>query len=81
MTNGVWKRRKKEYYTDLLEIIIEHNYRSKTPLSKKKLWQEINTIVKETEDEELNQNNITMDIFIQSPRNTQYTKRKKRRWK
>ena len=43
---------KEEYYTDLLETMIEHNDRSKTPLSKEKFQQAINTIVAETEDEE-----------------------------
>ena len=42
---------KEEYYTDLLETIIEHNNRSKTPFSKEKLRQAINTIVAETGDE------------------------------
>ena len=41
---------KEEYYTYLLENMIEHNYRSKTPLSKEKLWQVINMIVAETEE-------------------------------
>ena len=62
---------KEEYYTDLLGDIIEHNDRSKTPLSKEKLWQAINTIVVETEDEEweakLNTNNMTTDTFIHPP--------------
>ena len=36
----------------MLETMIEHNDRSKTPLSKEKFQQAINTIVAETEDEE-----------------------------
>ena len=53
----------------LLENMIEHNDRSKTPLSKENLRQAINTIVAETEDEERdtkrNANNVTTDTFIQ----------------
>ena len=55
----------------LLEAMIEHNDRSKTPLSKEKLWQAINTTVAETEDKERdaksNANNMTMDTLIQPP--------------
>ena len=47
--------------------MIEHIDRLKTPLSRNKLWQEINTIVEETEDEERNANNVTTDTFIQPP--------------
>ena len=53
-----------EYHTDMLENTIEHNDRTKTPLSKEKLWQEINTIVAETEEEGRNANNMTMESFI-----------------
>ena len=49
--------------------MIEHNDRSKKPLSKEKFQQAINTIVVETEDEERyakrNANNVTTDTFIQ----------------
>ena len=41
-----------EYYTDLLETMIEHNDRSNTPLSKEKLRKVINTILAETEEKE-----------------------------
>ena len=72
-----------EYYMDLLENMIEHNFRTKTPLSKEKLQQEINTIVAETEEEEHNANNETTDNFIHPlPHPTphdQYTKRENRR--
>ena len=52
---------------DMLETMTKHNDCSKTPLSKEKLQQVINTIVAETEDEELNANNGTTDTFIQTP--------------
>ena len=62
---------KEEYYTDLLETIIEHKDRSKTPLSKEKLWQAINTIVEEMEDEECdskhNNNYVITYTLIQPP--------------
>ena len=47
--------------------MIEHNDRSKTPLSKEKLRQGINKIVGEMEDEERNSNNVTTDTFIYPP--------------
>ena len=54
--------------------MIEHNDWSKKPLSKEKLWQAINTIVAETEDEERdakrNANNMITDTFIQPPATT-----------
>ena len=56
-----------EYYTDLLETMIEHKDGTNTPFSKDKLWQAINTIVVETEEKELNANNMTTDNFIQYP--------------
>ena len=40
-----------EYYTDMLETMIEHIYRTKTSFSKEKLLQVSNTIVAETEEE------------------------------
>ena len=49
------------------ETIIEHNDNSKTPLSKEKLQQAMNTIVAETEDGERNDKNVTTDTFIQPP--------------
>ena len=58
---------KEEYYTDLLETMIKHNYFSKTPLSKEKLLQGINTIVAETEDKERNINNGTTETLIRPP--------------
>ena len=57
---------KEEYYTDILETIIEHNDRSKTPFPKEKPRKAINTIVAETEDEERNANNVTTDTFIKN---------------
>ena len=56
-----------EYYTGLLETMLEHNDRTKTPLSKEKLQQEINIIVEETEEGKLNANNVTTDTFIHPP--------------
>ena len=58
---------KKEYFTGLLETMIGHNDRTKTPLSKEKLLQVINTIVTETEEEDLNVNNVTMETLIHPP--------------
>ena len=58
---------KEEYYTDLLETMIEHNDRSKTPLSKEKLQKAINTVVAETEDKKRNANNVNTDTFIHPP--------------
>ena len=64
----------------MLENTIEHNDRTKTPLSKEKLWQEINTIVAETEDEERdakrNANNMITDTFIQPQVTTNTTREK-----
>ena len=56
-----------EYYTDLLKNMIEHNDCTKTSFSKEKLWQVINMIVAETEEEERNANNVTTDTFIHPP--------------
>ena len=42
----------KEFFTVLLETMIEHNDRSNTPLSKEKLRKVINTILAETEEKE-----------------------------
>ena len=56
-----------EYLADMLETIIEHNDRTKTPLSKEKLQQEINKIVAETEKEECNANNVTKDTLFKLP--------------
>ena len=52
---------------DMLKTMIKHNDRSKTPFSKEKIRQAINTIVEETEDEERNTNNVTTDTFIHTP--------------
>ena len=40
-----------EYYTYLLEDIIEHNDRNDVPLSSEKLWQAVSKIMAETEEE------------------------------
>ena len=58
---------KEEYYMDLLQTMIEHNDRRKTLFSKEKLRKAINMIVSETEEEECNANNVTIDTFIQTP--------------
>ena len=40
-----------EYYTYLLEDIIENNGRNDVPLSSEKLWQAVSKIMAETEEE------------------------------
>ena len=56
-----------EYYMDMLETMIEHNDRTKKPLSKDKLRRANNMVVAETEEEESNANNVTTDTLIQTP--------------
>ena len=56
-----------EYYTDLLEAMIENNDRKKIPFSKEKIRQAINMIEAETAEEERNANNVTTDTFIHPP--------------
>ena len=58
---------KEEEYMDLLQNMIEHNDRRKTLFSKEKLRKAINMIVSETEEEECNASNVTIDTFIQTP--------------
>ena len=59
MNERAWTLKKKN--------TIEHNYRTKTPFSKDKLQQSINTIMSGTKGEESNANNVTTDTFIQTP--------------
>ena len=59
-----------EYYTDLLETMIEHNDLTNTPFPKKKLRQAINTIMAEMEEGKRNYNNVTTDTFIHPPIST-----------
>ena len=62
---------KEKYYMTLVENLIDHNDRHNVPFSNEKLWQEVSTVMEETEEEELdakhNANNLTMDTFIQFP--------------
>ena len=57
-----------EYHTNILEIIIDHNYRHNAPLSSEKLRQAVIIFMTETEEEERNAehnaNNVTMDTFF-----------------
>ena len=62
---------------DLLQTMIEHNDRRKTLFSKEKLRKAINMIVSETEEEECNANNVTIDTFIQTPVTTNTPREKK----
>ena len=68
-----------EYYTKMLETLIDHNDRHNAPLSSEKLQQAVSKVMAETEEEECeaerNANNVTMDTFLQSPV-TIYTQRK-----
>ena len=45
-------------------MMIEHNDRKNTPMSKEKLRKAINTIVSETEGEERNTNHVTTETFM-----------------
>ena len=56
---------KEEYYTNILDSLLDHNY------PHKKLQEAVIRVMEETEYEEKyskrNANNVTMDNFIQSP--------------
>ena len=65
-----------KYYTGVLENLIEHNDRTKTPLSKEKIQQAINTIVIETKEEGCNANNATTGTFVQPPVTTNASRKK-----
>ena len=59
-----------EYYTKMLETLIDHNYCRNAPFSSEKLQQAVIRVMAETEEEECdaerNANNVTMDTFLQS---------------
>ena len=54
----------------MLEPLVDYNDHHNTTLSNEKLWQEISTVMEETEEEErntiLDENNVTMDTLCQS---------------
>ena len=60
-----------EYYTNMLETLIDHYYRHNAPFSSEKLQRAASRVMAETEEEECdakrNANNVTMDNFLQSP--------------
>ena len=60
-----------EYYTNILDSLLDHNDCHITPLSSKKLRKAIIRVIAETEEEEKdperNVNNVNMDTFVQSP--------------
>ena len=53
-----------EYYTNMLETLINHNYRHSAPLSSEKIRQSVIRVMAETKeaecDPEYNANNVTM---------------------
>ena len=57
-----------EYYTKMLETLIDHNYCHDAPLSSKNLRQAVNRVMAETEEEERdakhNANDVTMEAFF-----------------
>ena len=60
-----------EYYTKMLETLIDHNDRHNASLSSEKLRQAFRRVMAETEEEERdakrNANNVTMDTLLHSP--------------
>ena len=60
-----------KYYEKMLETLVDYNDHRNAPLSNKKLRQEINTVMVETEEEECNiipdANNVIMDNLCQYP--------------
>ena len=57
-----------EYYTNLLETLVNYNDRKNGPLSNKKIQQAVRRVMAETEEEErdakCNANNVTMDTIL-----------------
>ena len=57
-----------EYFTDMLETLIDHNDRHNAALSIEKLRQAVSIVMAETEEEErdakYNANNVTIDTFF-----------------
>ena len=58
-----------EYYTKMLETIIDHNDRHNAPLSSEKILESVSGVMAETEEDERddkrNANNVTMYTFLQ----------------
>ena len=57
-----------EYYTNMLETLIDHNDHHNEPLTSEKLQQAVSRVMAETEevecDTEHNTSNVTMDTFL-----------------
>ena len=62
---------REDYYTKMLDFLLDHNDRHVTPLSSKNILETFIRVIAETEEEEkdakCNVNNITMDTFVSSP--------------
>ena len=62
---------REEYYTKILDSLLDHNDCHGTLLSSKKLQETVSRVMTETEEEEkdakLNVNNVTMDTLFQYP--------------
>ena len=62
---------REEYFTKMLDSLLDHNDRHGTPLSSKKLQEAVSRVMAETEEEEKyakrNVNNVTMDTLYQYP--------------
>ena len=62
---------RKEYNTNILDSLLNHNDCHGTPLSSKKLQEAVSRVMTETEEEEKyakhNVNNVTMDTLFQYP--------------
>ena len=62
---------REEYFTKILDSLIDHNYRHGTPFSSENLQEAGIRVMEEAEegenDSKLNVNNINMDTLYQSP--------------
>ena len=62
---------REEYYTKMLDSLLDHIDCHGTPLSSKKLQEAVRRFMAETEDKEKyakrNVNNVTMDTLFQAP--------------
>ena len=59
---------KEEYFTDILDSLIEHSCCHDTPLSSKNLRESVIRVMEDKEnDAKCNVNNVTMDNLFQSP--------------
>ena len=59
---------KEEYFTELLEYLIEHNHRHGTPISNEKLQESVIRVMDDEEkDAKRNVNNVTTDTLFYSP--------------